>query len=257
MTERMHASETAAPEWLRSVVRGLENDERLDRVAEQFDRIAAPIAEGPRGDTLRGRRLGHALHPLLTDFPMGCWLSAGLLDLLGGRRSRKAAQRLVGLGLLATVPTAATGMAEWTAAKEHDPRIRRVGVVHGMGNLVVGAMYWRSWRSRRRGHHLRGIVWGLAGGTMAWGTGWLGGHLALAYGAGDGERGMETSADQDRQATGGARVIDLREASELLGVPEEQIHRMVDQGLLVPVDGEHGAQRFRDADVEAVRLLGG
>jgi uncharacterized membrane protein len=256
MTQRMHDSQAAAPEWLRSAVRGIEHEERLDRVAEQFDRIAAPVADGPRGDALRGRWLGHALHPLLTDFPMGCWLSAGLLDLVGGRRSRGAAQRLVGLGLVAAVPTAAAGMADWTAAKERDPRIRRVGVVHGLGNLVVGATYWRSWRARRRGHHLRGIAWGLAGGTLAWGTGWLGGHLALAYGAGDGERGMEESPERAVTPVGGQEVIDLREASQRLGVPEQQVREMVEQGLLVPVEGE-ARPRFRDADVEAVRLLGG
>ena len=69
-----------------------------------------------------GEWLGHALHPLLTDLPLGCWLSAGLLDLLGGRRGRPAAQRLVALGLLFVPVTAASGLVDWTSAS--DVRVR-------------------------------------------------------------------------------------------------------------------------------------
>ncbi len=87
----------------------LGDDARLDGPAGRLDRVAAKIAAGPSGAAWRGERLGHALHPLLTDFPLGCWIGAGLLDLVGGRSSRRAAQRLVGLGLLFVPPTALAG----------------------------------------------------------------------------------------------------------------------------------------------------
>ena len=138
---------------------------------------------------LQGRWLGHALHPLLTDVPLGCWLSANLLDLLGGRRSRPAAQRLVGLGLMAVPPTMATGWADWSTIEDDGPR--RVGVVHAVGNAAVGSLYFLSWRARRRGRHLRGAALGLTGGLLAMGTGYLGGHLSFARGAGMGQRGLE------------------------------------------------------------------
>jgi uncharacterized membrane protein len=232
----------------------LETTPALDAVADQLAAAARPLAEGGRGDVLRGRWLGHALHPLLTDFPLGCWLSAGLLDLFGGRGSRPAARRLVGLGLVFSVPAAAAGLADWSAARTHDPRVRRVGVVHAAGNLAVAGLYWRSWRCRHRGQHLRGISWALLGGGLALGTGWLGGHMTLAYGAGRGERGL------DGDAPAGARGLDLigvEEAGRCLGVPVEQVRAMVDQGLLVPAGGGAGGPRFHPADVEAVRLQGG
>src|SRR5829696_1786301 len=98
---------------LELVVREIEDADRWDAVAEALGRWTAPLEDAPAGRALRGEWLGHALHPLLTDFPLGCWLSAGLLDLLGGRAARPAARRLVGLGLVATVPTVAAGLAEF------------------------------------------------------------------------------------------------------------------------------------------------
>ncbi len=50
-------------------------------------------------------------------------------------------------------------------------------------------------------------------------------------------------------------TIDAPAAAEILGVPEDRIQVMVDDGLLTPVEGSDG--RFRAAEVEAVRLQGG
>jgi uncharacterized membrane protein len=189
-----------APERVRELVAGLEQNQGLDGVVAGLRPLAGKAAVGRRGDVLQGRWLGHAFHPLLTDLPLGCWLSANLLDLVGGRRSRPAAQRLVGLGLLAVPPTMATGLADWSAIEADGPR--RVGVVHAAGNLAVGTLYLLSWRSRRRGHHLRGVAVGLAGGVLAWGTGYLGGHLSFARGIGVGQRGLEDGDAVDDPALG-------------------------------------------------------
>jgi uncharacterized membrane protein len=186
-------SSMQAPPWLQQQIAGLEGNPSLDGLADRLAPVAARAAEGNRGEVLRGRWLGHALHPLLTDFPLGCWLSANVLDLVGGRKSHRAAQRLVGLGLLAVPPTVASGLADWSTIEEEGPR--RVGVVHAVGNLVVGLLYFLSWRSRRRNRHIRGAGWGLAGGVVALGTGYLGGHLSFARGVGVGQRGLEEAPD--------------------------------------------------------------
>src|SRR4051812_21553878 len=180
--------------------------------SQRVDAVAKRLRQGRLGEVLRGDWLGHALHPLLTDFPLGCWLSAGLLDLIGGRSARRAAQRLVGRGFLTTVPTMASGVAAWATVPDHPSR--RVGVGHAVGNAVVAFCYFRSWRLRRRGHHLRGRLWGFAGGTLAWGTGYLGGHLSLGRGVGQGLRGLDlpsTADDADE-------VVDLTEAARILDV---------------------------------------
>ena len=151
--------------------------------------VAAGAGRGRVGEILRGQWLGHAAHPLVTDFPLGCWLSAGVLDVLGGRISRPAATRLVGLGLLAVAPTAATGLAEADQIK--DPRSQRTATAHALGNAAVAGLYLLSWRARRDGRHTAGVASGLAGGALAVATGYLGGHLSFARQIGTGQRGLD------------------------------------------------------------------
>src|SRR3954453_405504 len=136
---------TASPQPLLAAMTRLEGLEAVDAVAGPGAARLRGASPEPVRAALRGDWLGHALHPLLTDFPLGCWLSAGLLDVFGGRASRPAAQRLVGLGLLTVAPTAAAGLADWTPVA--DARSRRVGVVHAIGNSVVALCYWQSWRA--------------------------------------------------------------------------------------------------------------
>jgi uncharacterized membrane protein len=262
-TERL-----GVPIGVQRAVAALEQDARLDAAARELERVARQVSGGSTGSALRGDWMGHALHPLLTDVPIGCFVSAGLLDLVGGRRSRPAAQRLVGVGLLATAPTVASGLADWSQLR--DPRTRRVGVVHALANTVTAVLYYRSWRSRRRGHHLRGALYGMLGAVTLSGSGYLGGHLAYARRAGTGQRGMDLDAPSWRAGgtTGGSGgsggsdgssgdgLVDVTTASELMGVPVPQVQAMVEEGLLEPVVTTPEL-RFRDSDVRAVRLLGG
>src|SRR5437764_1331628 len=76
-------------------------DERLDVLAGPAgDAVRQALDRQPVKDALSGTWLGHPLHPLLTDLPIGFWTSAFTLDLVGGRRSRRAATQLVGWGVL-------------------------------------------------------------------------------------------------------------------------------------------------------------
>jgi uncharacterized membrane protein len=203
----------AVPEVLRRRVEAIERAERLDPVWRWAVRRAAPITEGRAGDALRGTWMGHALHPLLTDIPLGCWMSSGLLDVLGRKTARRASQRLVGIGLLAVPVTVAAGVADWSAVR--GSRSKRVGLVHGVGNLVVSALYLKSWRARRRGQHARGVLLGLVGGSLAMVTGYLGGHLSYNLGAGVGDRGMRRSDIAPTAATATAAASD--------GAPVDQV----------------------------------
>ena len=114
--------------------------ERIES-AEAIDQLAEPVhgALGkvlPRGalkDVLHGVWLGHPLHPLLTDLPIGFWTSAFVLDLCG-KRMRPAADTLVGLGVLSALPTAASGAADWSELNKPE---RRAGLVHGLANAAA------------------------------------------------------------------------------------------------------------------------
>jgi hypothetical protein len=50
-------------------------------------------------------------------------------------------------------------------------------------------------------------------------------------------------------------VIDVRTAAEVLGVTEDRVPVMVEEGLLTPVEGS--TDRFQAAEVLAVRVQGG
>jgi uncharacterized membrane protein len=167
----------ATPEWLVRPLHTIEGSASLDGPVGVLARLSDAVLPSPRVEgLLRGENLGHALHPLLTDFPLGSWLSATLLDLFGGRRARPAATGLVGFGLAMAVPTAAAGLAEWRAAGEAP---RRVGVVHAAVNGAATALYAASFLARLRGRHHRGVALALAGGSAAWVGGYFGGHLSL------------------------------------------------------------------------------
>ena len=168
----------AAPSAVVALVRRLEAAPLLDRAARPLAAIADAAVPSPRAaDALRGTWLGHALHPLLTDFPLGAWASASFLDLFGGRAARPAARRLVGFGLLASLPTLASGLAEWQTVSGRGAR--RVGVVHATVNTAATALYASSWLARRRDSHARAVVLGVAGGVVATAGGYFGGHLTL------------------------------------------------------------------------------
>jgi hypothetical protein len=114
--------------------------EKLRRIKE-LDRLARPAATavkravppGWRKDLLSGSRLGHPLHPLLTDIPIGALTSATVLDLVGGRRRQDAADALIVLGVLSALPTMAAGAADWSDTFGPD---QRVGVVHACSNAT-------------------------------------------------------------------------------------------------------------------------
>src|SRR5262245_55243009 len=159
-----------------TATRTVEESSLLDRVGRLLDPFArAVLADRRNADVLRGMWLGHAVHPLLTDLPLGLWTSAQVLDLVGGRASRPASQRLIGLGTLAAVPTGLTGLAEWGSM--NGTRERRVGVVHALVNSTALSLYVASYAARRRGQHGFGVVAGLAAGGAAAMGGYLGGHL--------------------------------------------------------------------------------
>jgi uncharacterized membrane protein len=154
----------------------LENENALDplvsKVGELVDRVIAPPAVR---SALQGRWLGHALHPALTDLPLGLFTATNVLDLLPVAGSRQSAQRLLALGLAAAPAAAVTGWAEWGDAPTRE---RRVGLVHAALNVAGLVLYGLSLRSRRRDRHGLGVALALGGSGVAAAAGYLGGHLS-------------------------------------------------------------------------------
>src|SRR5215218_11489198 len=94
---------TGQPAAVRDAVEALSGAVALDPAGRAVAKtVRSAVPAGPVKDALSGSWLGHALHPLLTDLPIGTWTSAVLLDWLGGARSEQAADRLIGLGIALT-----------------------------------------------------------------------------------------------------------------------------------------------------------
>jgi nitrite reductase/ring-hydroxylating ferredoxin subunit/uncharacterized membrane protein len=159
--------------------------EALDPPAYRVSGIVRKILKpGPVKDLLSGTFLGHPLHPLLTDVPIGTWTSAVILDLLGGRESERAADLLIATGIAAAVPTAASGHSDWSDTVQGNKAARRIGLVHATANVTALALYSASLLARRRGRRGRGRALALSGmGALGLG-GHLGGHLSYAEAVG-------------------------------------------------------------------------
>jgi uncharacterized membrane protein len=166
-----------------AAVERLEGTAELSEVANALARVAeAAVPPGTLRDAARGSWLGHPVHPMLTDLPIGFWTSAFVLDLLPVRRTSAAADALVALGLVSAVPTALTGLAELT--RLDDEPTRRVAAAHAIGNAAGTVLYACSLAARRRGHRVRGVAVSWLGAAALTAGGYLGGHLAYRRAAG-------------------------------------------------------------------------
>jgi nitrite reductase/ring-hydroxylating ferredoxin subunit/uncharacterized membrane protein len=140
------------------------------------------VRSGTLKDALSGTWLGHPAHPMLTDIPIGAWTSAFVLDVLGGEERRRAADTLIGVGVLAALPTALTGLSDLADVTTQDQRV--VGTAHAIGNVTAVTAYSVAYVLRRRGHRGLGTALSTVGAAVASGAGFLGGHLSYRKGLG-------------------------------------------------------------------------
>lgn len=150
-----------------------------DRLIEAVKQAVRSVPLGAARDVLHGRPLGHPVHPLLVQVPIGTWLSAAALDLLPG--NRRAARVLIGIGLASAVPATAAGWTDWA---ELHPEQQRVGLVHAVANVAAVSCFAGSLLARLRGREGAGKALGLAGLTAAGAGGALGGHMAYRQASG-------------------------------------------------------------------------
>ncbi|MBA9001860.1 MULTISPECIES: Rieske 2Fe-2S domain-containing protein [Thermomonospora] len=162
------------------VVDGLEHVEGLDGGVRGISAVISRVLRpGPVKDALHGVPMGHPAHPSLTDVPMGCWMSAAVLDLMPG--TERAARTLVAAGLAGALPTVLTGWTDWSALHRGQ---KRVGLVHASATGAATVLYAASLVARRQGRTAVGRMLGFAGLSMLMGGGYLGGHLAFRLAAG-------------------------------------------------------------------------
>lgn len=127
---------------------------------------------------LHGTWIGHPLHVILTDVPIGAWTTAIVFDALdsmsGRRRYTLAADAAVTLGLVGALGAAATGLTDW---QDVDPPARRIGLVHGLLNVASVALFAGSLFARRRGNRTSGRGLAALGYAVSMAAARLGGNL--------------------------------------------------------------------------------
>ncbi|MGY1801842.1 Rieske 2Fe-2S domain-containing protein [Blastococcus sp. SYSU D00922] len=161
----------------------------LDRVADvqSFDKVIEPARKAVNAalrpqafkDLLHGTWLGHALHPVLVQVPVGSWVSAGVLDAVPPLRP--AATVMIATGVTAAVPAALSGAADWS---EQDAGVRRLGALHAVANVAALGLYVGSLAARRNGRGTLGRVLSYAGLGIATGSAAVGGHMSYAQSSG-------------------------------------------------------------------------
>ena len=216
---------SAVGRGLRAATAAIEEATVLDRLVRPVADVAARLTgPAPVKNALSGTWLGHRFHPLATDVPIGTWVSAAVLDLVGGRGSEQAADRLVAIGVAAALPTAAAGWSDWSDASRVD---QRTGLVHAVANGAALALQMASLVARRRGDRRKARrLTAVAMGALGVG-GYLGGHLTYARGVG---------VDHDVAAVGGGWHLVCADGELAEGVP--RLGRVGDADVVVVrVDG--------------------
>ena len=166
----------------------------------------------------RVKLAGHAVHPMLIVFPLGLLITAVVFDIIylvtDGTRWAEIAYYLVGAGVVGGLAAAVPGWIDWLAIPS-GTRAKRVGLLHGVGNVVLLVLFALSWFLRRPNPSLpptEAIVAGLVGIVLGTATAWLGGELVnrLGVGVDDGANLDAPSSLSSQPATARARPGDRR-----------------------------------------------
>ena len=138
----------------------------------------------------KARLFGHPIHQMLVVFPLGLLGTSLIFDLVhlatGNPSFAQVSYWLIVAGILSALVAAPFGTIDWLAIPA-GTRAKRIGMLHGGGNLVVVALFVLSWWVRQDAPGSpEGLAIGLAalGVVLALGTGWLGGELVDRLGVG-------------------------------------------------------------------------
>lgn len=138
----------------------------------------------------RAKLFGHPVHQMLIVFPLGLLAMAIVFDVIrlatGDPYWSEIAYPMIGAGVLTGFLAAPFGFIDWLAIPSNT-RAKRVGAMHGAGNVGVLVLFAVSWAFRGSEPGTpQGFAYmaSFAGGILAMITGWLGGELVDRLGVG-------------------------------------------------------------------------
>lgn len=161
-------------------------------------------------DFLNGVWLGHPLHPVITDVPVGAWTMTQLLDLISLMRGDDpgldaAADITLGAGIVAALGAAVTGLADWSdVGGSH----RRMGLAHALINVGGLTLNVASLALRMGGKKNRGLARSLSAGGYLF-------NAAAAYVAGELVYNLGQAVNRDAWVDGPNKFTDVASLEEL------------------------------------------
>ncbi len=195
------------------LVTRLEDADWLDPAAKKVRKVVKRVIRPKWArDVLHGVPIGHPVHPLAVQVPLGAWISAAVLDALPG--NDRAAAVLIGVGTGTAVPSAVAGFTDWT---QLHPQQQRVGLVHAAANITATSLYAVSLVARAQGRRGSGKALAYLGLAVVGAGGFLGGHLTYRQAA-----GVNHSEDVPHRFPSGWQPL-----APLAELPERKLHKIV------------------------------
>jgi uncharacterized membrane protein len=156
----------------------------------------------------RAKLFGHPIHQMLIVFPLGLLAMAIIFDVItlasGDGYWSETAYAMIAAGVVTGLIAAPFGVVDWLAIPANT-RAKRIGALHGVGNVIVVLLFAMSWLLRRdtpAAPEGLALALSFAGGVLALGTGWLGGELVDRLGI-----GVDEGAHPDAPSSLSARRI--------------------------------------------------
>lgn len=138
----------------------------------------------------KAKLLGHPIHPMLIVFPLGLLATSLIFDIIALAADNAtlfiASYWMIAAGVIGGLLAAIFGLVDWLAIP-NKTRAKEIGLWHGVGNVVVTALFAISWFLRRpTPEHppATALLLSVIAVGMALVTGWLGGELVDRLGIG-------------------------------------------------------------------------
>jgi uncharacterized membrane protein len=138
----------------------------------------------------RAKLFGHPIHQMLIVFPLGLLAMAVIFDLVSLARAdgywSEIAFWMIAAGVVTGLLAAPFGAIDWLGIPSNT-RAKRIGAIHGLGNVFVVLLFAGSWLMRRddpRAPEQAALALSFVAAGMAMMTAWLGGELVDRLGVG-------------------------------------------------------------------------
>lgn len=139
----------------------------------------------------RAKFMGHPIHPMLIVFPLGLLVTSVIFDIAylitGNDFFPVISYYNILAGMIGGLVAAIFGFRDWVAIPG-GTRAKSIGAWHGVGNVLVVALFFISWLLRQNESNFvpptLALVMSFVGIAIGTVTGWLGGELVDRLGIG-------------------------------------------------------------------------